>query len=477
MSFYKRKKRLQFLPEPLVESRAVLKNPSRGWYQIHSFRLEQEVDFEELYWCLHKEDRLALIFIQIGAFRAMPIPAEATERLTKILSFFRENGKEMILRIAYDNQGNGITAEPDFLKEIEGHMNRIGPILRPFADDILVAQGLFVGSWGEMHDSKFLAQDKLKRLAATWRQALGNEIPIAVRTPSQWRLLHLPKETARQTKIGLFDDGMFGSVSHLGTYGVKSKGEAAWEEPWCPADEKDFVGSVAEAVAYGGEALAPEEGGAGGPYGTVKDVVKEMRALGVSYLNRVHDAGRIKAWKEQICQAADLEPMDERHGVVWQGAAAFDYIGAHLGYRYVVRDVSFVEKKLPHFLLVIENTGFAACTEDVELYLVFTEEITKYGTRKRVNGIDISEKITERKPEENATEREKQRTGKRFPVPYNLRNLRQGSRVSLEMPLPGIPWGNYQVFLEMRRKKDGQVIYFSNEPVERQVLLGIFSGS
>ena len=459
MSFMKRKSKREFLAAPFAESRAVLDNPSRGWYQIHTFLLEREVDFDELTWSLQKEDRLALVFLQIGAFRTAPISAEALERLAKILSFFREHNKEMIIRVAYDNEGNGITAEPDFLAEIEGHMNSIGPCIRQFADSILVAQGLFVGSWGDMHDSKFLAQDKLKRLARTWRLALGEQIPVAVRTPGQWRLLYPPGQEAAQTNTGLFDDGMFASVSHLGTFGVKSREEAAWEEPWSPAVERGFVAALARHVPYGGEALAAADETAK-QYDAPAGVVEEMRALGVSYLNRVHDARRIGMWREQICQAADLAAAGQQ-SELWQGVSVFDYIGAHLGYRYVVRGAVFVEKREPYVSLRIENTGFAPCTRALDLYLVFAEEQTAVGFD------DVSHDASVLELCESG-----QIAGTYTPVPGELHRLGQGLETTLEAPLPKLGPGTYRLYLALRQKESGQTIYFGNEPVARQVYLG-----
>lgn len=464
MSFIKRKTRRQFLAKPLVESREMLDNPSRGWYQIHTFMLEREVDFDELYWSLQKEDGLALVFLQIGAFRAAPLSAEALERLAKILSFFKKHNKEMIIRVAYDNEGNGITAEPDFLSEIEGHMNSIGPCIRQFADSILVVQGLFVGSWGEMHDSKFLARDKLKRLAQTWRLALGEQIAIAVRTPGQWRMLHLPGQETVQTNTGLFDDGLFATARHLGTFGVKSREEAAWEEPWCPAEEKRFVAELAGRVPYGGEALAAADETAEA-YQVVANVLEEMRALGVTYLNRIHDAERIASWRSQTCKAVDFLHLAGQQTALWQGVSVFDYIGAHLGYRYVVRGADFVEKREPHVSFRIENTGFAPCTRALALYLVFVEakpEDMFDDSARDASVLELCESG--------------QMAGTYRLVPCELWRLGQGSEITLEAPLPQLAPGTYDLYLTLRQKGSGRVIYLGNEPVAKQVYLGRLTG-
>ena len=45
----------------LAEVTEEFKNPARGWYQIYTFEIEKEPDFEELKWCLNTQDALALV--------------------------------------------------------------------------------------------------------------------------------------------------------------------------------------------------------------------------------------------------------------------------------------------------------------------------------------------------------------------------------------------------------------------------------
>ena len=88
------------------------------------------------------------------SFRACEIPKEALLHIGQILEFFRRNGKEMILRFVYDNEGKGMEREPLTVSMVKRHMEQIGGAIRPYMEDILVLQGIFVGNWGEMHGSK-----------------------------------------------------------------------------------------------------------------------------------------------------------------------------------------------------------------------------------------------------------------------------------------------------------------------------------
>ena len=45
-------------------------NPKRGWYSIYPFTLPERPDFEELQWCLKKQESLCLVRVCIGNYAA-----------------------------------------------------------------------------------------------------------------------------------------------------------------------------------------------------------------------------------------------------------------------------------------------------------------------------------------------------------------------------------------------------------------------
>lgn len=382
MSFMRKKKQIRFESAELAESTSYLHNPSCGWYRIHSFAIEEKQDFEELYWCLCEEESIALALVDIGAFRDDALTEDALDNLRQILEFFVRNGKEVILRITYDREGRGMECEPDFLKTVIGHMQQLGSVIVCYKEHILVVQGILVGSWGEMHDSKFLSEERMRQLFHAWQESLEN-IPIAVRTPQQWRMLHADGAAPGKDKIGLFNDGMFGSLDHLGTYGWQQKAEAGWRGQWCREEEIEFTGRVAAVVPYGGEAVGEVLESSASPKAALEvwelsnqekvrenstqfsqsEIVKEMRSAGVSYLNSTHDARRLQQWKESLCE----EPG------VWNQKSMFDYIGCHLGYRFVVRRAELTGKKDLSLKISIENTGFSTMKEAAELVLYMGE--------------------------------------------------------------------------------------------------------
>ena len=80
MKLFKRKVKEHFRAAELKESISYLKNPGCGWYHIHTFSLEQEIDMEELKWCVCGEETLALILFDIGAYRSRPLPDDALQK-------------------------------------------------------------------------------------------------------------------------------------------------------------------------------------------------------------------------------------------------------------------------------------------------------------------------------------------------------------------------------------------------------------
>ena len=92
-------------------------------------------------------------------------------------------------------------------------------------------------------------------------------------------------------------------------------------------------------------------------------VMDDLRKMHVTYLNSMHDQKLLDRWKAQTMK--------------WNGSmiSVYDYIGLHLGYRFIVRDATWtaVEKTVPggglrkHFMgkkekfleVTVENSGFA----------------------------------------------------------------------------------------------------------------------
>lgn len=339
----------KFVDEPLRERTDEICNPRRGWYEIYSFDIDKEPDFEELKWCLRKNQTLAFLLWNLGAVRSSFLAEEQLERVDRTLRFFEDAGKSLILRFAYDTEGDARNREPSDIKLILCHITQLGRIIKKHESGVYVVQGLFTGSWGEMHHTAYGTKEQVRALANAMRGAVGDKIFLAVRKPVYLRYLSdgIPKG------VGLFNDGLFGSETHLATYGKKPKSVAAWDEMWCAEDETDYVARVCERVAHGGEVVK------GMRHILLEEIEETLRTLRISYLNCAHDKRLLDEWREtQVATPG-----------VWQGHSWFDYIGAHLGYRFVVAQMT-AKKRFGNRVRLsvrIKNTGYGPLYEEARL--------------------------------------------------------------------------------------------------------------
>ena len=118
-----------FRQAELAESLDEPENPGRGWYGIYTFMVEQSIDPGELRWSLRQGESLALVLLDIQAYRSKLLDEDALGNIRNILSFFMQYKKDVILRPVYDREGNGRSCEPDVFELVLEHMRQIGEIL------------------------------------------------------------------------------------------------------------------------------------------------------------------------------------------------------------------------------------------------------------------------------------------------------------------------------------------------------------
>ncbi len=352
---------LQFQQADLTETTESFTNPARGWYQIYNFSAESLPDVNELEWSLDQKDRLALLVIDIGHYRDMDLDSTCMEKIKGLLLVFQDAGYDIILRMVYDHEGKGLEREPFTFSQVERHLEQIGELFEHFPDAIFIYQGMLVGNWGEMHTTRHLKDDRMKRLAQVLRQKKSPGMYLAVRRPVQWRCLH-EENLEPQDAMGLFDDGILGSESHLGTFGVAERTTHNWEEAWNRKDELAFENELCRWVPNGGEAVYTEEYTENLKTDKVERIMRKMQ---VTYLNRVYDKRVLEQWKDQKYEGTG----------VWHQKSFYDYVGAHLGYRFLVKSVkvSVEAGKADSYLmeLEVENVGFAGFYQDNEVYLEY----------------------------------------------------------------------------------------------------------
>ncbi len=428
-----KKKKVIFQKADFYECANALNNPARGWFQLFPFYAHEMPDFDKMKWCDSSDNTLALVIINIGAFQEETLPDEALNNICRILDFFVKKKFDIILRVTYDHEGYALEREPFFFEQVKEHLSQISSIVKAYEDHIFVYQGMLIGNWGEMHTSKFVTPVRMKALWEVMSQEMGTEVFFAVRKPAFWRMLHpecCDKSTLSCDNMGLFDDAIFGSQTDLGTFGTKPRHESGWDALWSRYSELEFENELCVRVPNGGEALSGEEFI---QEGSKAQILKTLQQMHITYLNKDYDRVILERWKSWSSSAPG----------VWADKNLYDYIGAHLGYRFVVRNAEIQlnenESKSYRLLINIENVGFANIYQETVVYLEYIDE-------------------------------NNQLYRKEIPADMRCWNPLTVTTISTEIEVQ-----NCYVYLSAIRKKDERIIYFAN-PSDRsgRVFLGQF---
>nr|MBP3597951.1 DUF4874 domain-containing protein [Eubacterium sp.] len=326
----------------LQESTEMLLNPGCGWYEIHSFWVEKEVSEEEIQACLNPEHSLVLVRIHLGAYQNAPLDATALKHIKQILSVFERAKKDVILRCCYDFEGMGMAQEPGEFSKVVTHMNQVANVVAQYENVVYLYQGVLLGSWGEMHTSKFLRLENIAELSEIFRKATKEMVWHGVRKPEF--------KSSNWENVTIFDDGILGSPTHLGTVDFPTE-----------MVELEKIGLNSP---YGGEIV----GGEDALSWSLMETVERLERLHVSYLNCRHDETLLQHWEQQRVETNDA----------WNGMNGRDYIGRHLGYRFYAN--GWQEKRRSSLAdsmcleIYIENKGFSDIYEEVEWHLLRQEE-------------------------------------------------------------------------------------------------------
>ncbi|MCM1568695.1 MAG: DUF4874 domain-containing protein [Roseburia sp.] len=421
-------KRRNLLLAPVFQERlAPVYNPGRGWYHIYTYELGSSEDF--LLPVCYENETIALVLLDIGFYSERALDEAALEAVQQIFSCFAEQKLEMIVRITYDTKGRGMEREPSSFSLVQQHMRQLAPLLLENKEHILVHQGLFIGSWGEMHSSKYLTKGHLKQLTALFQKETQGLVRLAFRRPVQYRQVKgkLPgtKEIfvgKGKACIGFYNDAMLASKSHMGTFAEGECPQPGWEEPWSSEEEVKFMAPLSAKVPMGGEVVWA--------YRPLKasETIRQLRELQVSYLNCVHDEKRLNQWKETL----------------WEGVSLYDYIGLRLGYCYVLRECRLQDGGRKGFCLEleIENIGFACGCEPVSFFLYLKDDTN------HVRQLEL------------------------FGSP-ELCELPGSEKGKFVFPIKGVSLKEKEaLYLQIKRSRDGREIFFANPYTEDKLYLG-----
>lgn len=359
---------VQLKPEIYEESNRKLINPNRGFYHIYGFNItDAESDYNaEVRKTVGTDasESLELIEINLQNYANGDISEKGLENIDELFQALQKQGKHYIVRFLYDWNGKSYDTEPQSIDTILKHMQQLKPILHTYKDEIYTLQGLFVGDCGEMHGSRYTDTDSMKKLFTQFVSVKDETTFMAVRTPQQWRNLGDTDawESGKTiSSLGLFNDGMLGSVYDYGTYGDQTKTEGGILERWTREEELQFQNALCKNVPNGGEVIVDNK------YNDFDNALADLKTMHVTYLNRDYDANVLNKWADTTVSTGDC----------YDGMDGLSYMERHMGYRLLIKNVKMQQDFWEDTLEVsvtMQNVGFAPIYKPCEAKLTFYGE-------------------------------------------------------------------------------------------------------
>lgn len=418
----------EYHPADCPESALELSNPWTGWYRIYRYDLS-DTDPETLLEIrrMAPGPGLALLEFNLQNYAGGPVSEDGLARLDSLLGAWHDAGKQLIVRFLYDWDGHAYEREPSDLSQILTHMTQTAEILNAHTDCVYLLQGAYIGSWGEMHGSRYANAEDLTALMNHLDTVVSPDIFLAVRTPDQWRTVTglsdpVSRKTSLSGRLGVFNDGMLGSATDLDTYGKPGDGPDG-KRP--REEELSFLNLLGRKIPHGGEVVLDN------PYNDLERAAADLQKARVSYLNGAYDEAVLNKWKASVYTGEGP----------FHGMSGYDYISRHLGYRYVLRSTAFSRPDpmdgSSSLSVTLENTGFSCCYRSFDVNL--TLEHTDTG-RTLILPVPADTRLWE--PDREIT----------LDVPFDVRDSCLGA-------------GTYRVCLQIRDPFSGHEVRLANDIV------------
>ena len=345
------------------ESNSIMQNPFRGFYKINGYMLSDKTNKKELTKqikqnCKANSYPLVLLEINLKNYANTDISSSAQQQLDTILTQYTSAKKQIILRFLYDWDGKALQSEPSDFFRIKNHIQQLSSTINKYKNCIYIIQGAFIGNVGEMNNSNYNDIDQIRQLIETLAESTDPQIYLAVRTPAQLRgILRTRTPLSSQdsesgnlaSRLGLYNDGMLGNVYDMGTYDdTPITSGSDMDEPGTREEELLYQYKLCQYVPNGGEVAIDNE------YNDLENAVTDLAQMHVSYLNSEHEEDVLNKWKKSTYTGDD----------VFSGCTGYDYVEAHLGYRYFIQeshlDFHSIVGDDATLYLTIANSGFSS---------------------------------------------------------------------------------------------------------------------
>lgn len=440
--------RIDYTAEAFSESTKPIKNPYCGFYHIIGYTLSDDYIPSDNSYCEvdSYNESLVLVEINLKNYRTCEISEKGLTQLNDILTSWEQSphNTKLILRFLYDWDGTALATEPDSPELILTHMEQISKPVNMHCNSVYIIQGGFIGNWGEIHHSKFSVFSSLITLINRLNDVIDPSVYLSVRTPSQWRTVNdlfeppakFPAFGADNSligRLGLFNDGILGSESDLGTYGNILKRDA--DSPSYQGtrnEELEFQNNLCRYVPNGGEVIYNHN------LSELETSVSALRTMHISYLNADYDSRVIEKWKNSVWTGNDI----------FNGLDGYSYIKAHLGYRYLIHSCKikksgFIKPRVT-LCLTLKNSGFS------NTFKPFTTSVTLINS-------ETEECIS-------------------LPFCADLRKLYSGNKKSftVKIPVKELKHGRYKIYFSIKDETGNQTVFLANKnkATENGYLLG-----
>lgn len=419
-----------------AESTKKLPNPGGSFYNMTCYMLSDNLAENDLKKRIQSDikaysgEELILVEINLRRYKDTTLSDTALSQADQILTAWSEAGFPIILRFLYDWDGNAAATEPEELSLVKEHMSQVAPVVNAHKKDIYTMQGIFVGNYAEMHGGLHMDQKSMCALAKHLDSVIDPDIFLAVRTPAQRRTIlnsakTFPKNSTLAKRLGLYNDGMMGSDTDLGTYGTENRNTStSMSDQWKRSQELDYQDELCRYVPNGGEAVIDN------PLNDLDQAIDTLASMHVSYLSCMYQQEVIRKWKNARIQSGD----------VWNGKSGYDYIDAHMGSRYRCTGASattfnFWTQDLTLMKFTMTNTGFSTYHESLTL----TATVIAEGS---------TTPVTTKTWQDDA-----------------LSTLTNGETCSFSLPLDLRSYadGNYHVYLSCTRAESGIPVAFATD--------------
>lgn len=429
-----------------TESAKQLQNPNRGFYSMYGFVIcDAEQNYSRQLEQNMYEDRYALSLIQINLreYKDRALTEEALANIEALFQALATREKQYIIRFLYDWNGKAEETEPEEITYILEHIGQLEEVLAKYSQSIFCLQGIFVGDCGEMHGSSHMDEESMKLLIQQLHKVTPKDIFLSVRTPQHWRLVTGIAEVEQiaagslASRLGLYNDGMMGTLLDTGTYGTVTKDKAGATGKWTREEELDFQQELCRLVPNGGEVILENE------VNDFENAVHSLATMHVTYLNGAYDESVLEKWANTVVTEEGC----------FDGMDGLSYIERHLGYRLLLEDVELKYAFLPDKLnltVQLKNVGFAPIYKEPEAYFVFvqrdTENIRVYPVKADISSLSGG---------------------------YNAADILS---VTKEVSLAGETAGEYEVFFYLWDRDSSSIIELANEePLQEYgYLIGTF---